>query len=346
MPVTSIALYSDIRAAAIEANRRLESQLIACDWCSTVPTVLYRPCEGGHHFACSGCSGVKDLMVGECSARDGTAYHRCRGGGGVCRSRGVWPTPRADKRINDMNLAAALVVKEQHELRVAEQREIIQEEQRVANAAILEAEEAAAAAAAAAAALAALDDDDDDGFNLLDSHEVGIGAEDEVLEAEDEVLESEDEAEPAPAPEAEPAPEPEAEAEAAPEAEAEPEPEPEPEAEAVNPALAAARRRRAAAARASNRDAAAAPYLKLKDCRTPDEKAAWVVQNEAKKEAVAARKAAAAVRAAAAAAREHAIADHPVKAKLADGFESLAREKGATEIEIDAVRFEARGGGD
>ena len=335
MPVTSIALYSDIRAAAIEANRRLESQLLACDWCSTVPTVLYRPCEGGHHFACSGCSGVKDLMVGECSARDGTAYHRCRGGGGVCRSRGVWPTPRADKRINDMNLAAALVVKEQHELRVAEQREIIQEEQRVANAAILEAEEAAAAAAAAAAALAALDDDDDD-LNLLDSHEAGIGAEDEVLEAEDEVLEAEDEAEPAPAPEAEPAPEPEAEAEAEPEAEP----------EVANPALAAARRRRAAAARASNRDAAAAPYLKLKDCRTPEEKAAWVIQNEAKKEAVAARKAAAAVRAAAAAAREHAIADHPVKAKLADGFESLAREKGATEIEIDAVRFEARGGGD
>ena len=324
MPVTSIALYSDARAAAIEANRRLESQLIACDWCSTVPTVLYRPCEGGHHFACSGCSGVKDLMVGECSARDGTAYHRCRGGGGVCRSRGVWPTPRADKRINDMNLAAALVVKEQHELRVAEQREIIQEEQRVANAAILEAEEAAVAAAAA---LAALDDDDDDGFNLLDSHEVGIGAEDEVLEAA-------------------PAPEPEPEPEAAPEAAPEAEPEPAPEPEVANPALAAARRRRAAAARASNRDAAAAPYLKLKDCRTPEEKAAWVVQNEAKKEAVAARKAAAAVRAAAAAAREHAIADHPVKAKLADGFESLAREKGATEVEIDAVRFEARGGGD
>ena len=331
MPVTSIALYSDIRAAAIEANRRLESQLIACDWCSTVPTVLYRPCEGGHHFACSGCSGVKDLMVGECSARDGTAYHRCRGGGGVCRSRGVWPTPRADKRINDMNLAAALVVKEQHELRVAEQREIIQEEQRVANAAILEAEEAAAAAAAAAAALAALDDDDDD-LNLLDSHEAGIGAEDEVLEAEDEVLEAEDEPEAEVEPEAEP--------------EVEPEAEPEPEAEVANPAIAAARRRRAAAVRASNRDAAAAPYLKLKDCRTPEEKAAWVVQNEAKKEAVAARKAAAAVRAAAAAAREHAIADHPVKAKLADGFESLAREKGATEVEIDAVRFEARGGGD
>ena len=80
--------------------------------------------------------------------------------------------------------------------------------------------------------------------------------------------------------------------------------------------------------RAANR-AAAGGTKRRRDCETEEEKEEWDLQNAAKKAATAARK--------------EAIAKYAPTAKFAEGLESLARHKGASDLEIGRVKEAAFG---